>query len=102
MSAHAHDGGMGHPNPVLCMRAILCTLVLELFEPYGANKPFPTGAAWNAQPLAWMLCAADTAVTASVGELYEADWTAVARQVRSAADHEMPPPSSEYGAAYAK
>ena len=63
------------------IHTILCTLVLELFEPYGANKPFPTGAAWNAQPLAWMLCAADTAVTASIGELYEADWTAVASRM---------------------
>ena len=74
MSAHPHDGGLAFPLPAHNVRAILCTLMLELMEPYGANQPDPTGAAWNAIPLTLMLRAADAPLDHSVGLLYETDW----------------------------
>ena len=65
---------MAFPLPAHNVRAILCTLMLELMEPYGANQPDPTGAAWNAIPLTLMLRAADAPLDHSVGLLYETDW----------------------------
>ena len=52
---------------LLCVRQILCTLMLKLLEPYGANTPYPTGAAWNSQPLAWMMRAAGAPDSAGGG-----------------------------------
>jgi hypothetical protein len=79
MSAHPHDGGLAFPLPAHNVRAILCTLMLELMEPYGANQPDPTGAAWNAIPLTLMLRAADAPLDHSVGLLYETDWVYLCR-----------------------
>jgi len=77
ISAHPHDGGLGFPHPAHCVRQILCTLVLKLLEPYGANTPYPTGTAWNSQPLAWMMRAAGAPDSATLGELIDADWEAI-------------------------
>ena len=51
--------------------------MLKLLEPYGANTPYPTGAAWNSQPLAWMMRAAGAPDSATLGELIDADWEAI-------------------------
>ena len=87
MSAHPHDGGLAFPLPAHNVRAILCTLMLELMEPYGANQPDPTGAAWNAIPLTLMLRAADAPLDHSVGLLYETDWVYLADNMQQ---HDAP------------
>jgi hypothetical protein len=38
ISAHPHDGGLGFPHPAHCVRQVMCTLMLKLLEPYGANR----------------------------------------------------------------
>jgi hypothetical protein len=58
MSAHLHDGGLAFPKPVHTIRAVQCETMLQLLEPYGANQPRPTGAAWDANTLTMILRAA--------------------------------------------
>ena len=77
MSAHLHDGGLAFPKPVHTIRAVQCETMLQLLEPYGANQPRPTGAAWNANPLTMILRAAGAPADCTLGALYDADWETI-------------------------